>query len=73
MTPDERAEILRRLLVMTQTLRSVTEAAEAHAALAHEAGADGLAVSIYLLGESIKVFSRELAKFTTKYLEESSE
>lgn len=71
MTADEKAEILRRLLTMTQTLRQVSESAEAHAAIAHEAGADGLAVATYLLGESIKVFSKELAKFTTKYVEES--
>lgn len=71
MTPDEKADILRRLLVMTQALRQVSEAAEAHAAFAHEAGAEGLAIATYMLGESIKVFSKELAKFTTKYIEES--
>jgi hypothetical protein len=70
MTPDERADILRRLLVMTSTLRTVADLAEANAALAQEAGADGLALATFMLSESIQAFSKELAKFTTRYVEE---
>lgn len=72
-TPSERADILQRLLVMMQTLRTVANLAEANGKIAREAGAEGLALATFMLGESIQVFSKELARFTTGFLNEEVE
>lgn len=72
-TPSERADILQRLLVMMQTLRTVANLAEANGKIAREAGAEGLALATFMLGESIQVFSKELARFTTGFLNEEAE
>jgi hypothetical protein len=53
---------------MMQTLRTVSDLAEANGKIAREAGAEGLALATYMLGESIQVFSKELARFTTGFL-----
>ena len=72
-TPSERADILQRLLVMMQTLRTVSDMAEANGRIAREAGADGLAMATFMLAESIQVFSKELSRFTTGFLNEEAE
>ncbi len=71
-TPEERTDILQRLLVMMKTLRTVSDLAEANGKIAREAGADGLAMATFMLGESIQVFSKELARFTTGFLNEEA-
>jgi len=72
-TPEERTDILQRLLVMMKTLRTVSDLAEANGKIAREAGADGLAMATYMLAESIQVFSKELARFTTGFLNKEDE
>jgi hypothetical protein len=57
---------------MMQTLRTVSDLAEANGKIAREAGAEGLALATYMLGESIQVFSKELARFTTGFLNEEA-
>ena len=72
-TPEERTDILQRLHVMMKTLRTVSDLAEANGKIAREAGADGLAMATYMLAESIQVFSKELARFTTGFLNKEDE
>ena len=68
MNADDRAEIVRRLLVMQHGLRDVTEAMDAQATLAKNIGATGLATASYFLRESIQVYSNELRRFVADYI-----
>lgn len=68
MNADDRAEIVRRLLVMQNGLRDVTEAMEAQATLSKAIGATGLATASYFLKESITVYGNELRRFVADYI-----
>lgn len=68
MNADDRAEIVRRLLVMQHGLRDVTDAMEAQGTLAKNIGATGLATASFFLKESITVYSNELRRFVADYI-----
>ena len=71
MDEEERMAVLRRLLEQQHALRSVVEAASLQAELAKEAKADALAFAIFMLRESLKVYSKELSKFVHRYIGEA--
>ena len=73
MTNDEKYDVLQRMLQMQHGLRTVAEAAEIQGKLAQETGAEGLAFAVYMLRESILVYSKELSKWVTNYIGESDE
>lgn len=73
MTNDEKYDVLQRMLQMQHGLRTVAEAAEIQGKLAKETGADGLSFAVYMLRESILVYSKELSKWVTNYIGESDE
>jgi len=68
MTPDERADIVRRLLAMQHSLRSVADAAERQGELCDAAGAKGLAFAVYMLREAVAAYSVALNDWVTKFL-----
>jgi hypothetical protein len=70
MTNDEKVDVLRRLLAMQQTLRTVMEAVETQGQLCDSAGAKGLAFSVYMLRESLAAYSKELNRWVEGYLAE---
>jgi hypothetical protein len=69
-TNDEKYDVLQRMLQMQHGLRTVAEAAEIQGKLAQETGAEGLAFAVYMLRESILVYSKELSKWVTEYIGE---
>ena len=68
MTPSEKADIMRRLMVMQDTLRTLMDAADAQGYLCDSAGAKGLAFAIYMMRESLSVYSAELDKWVKHYI-----
>lgn len=70
MTDNEKYDVLQRMLQMQHGLRTVAEAAEAQGRLAKETGAEGLAFAVYMLRESILIYSKELSKWVTEYIGE---
>jgi hypothetical protein len=68
---DEKMTLLRKLLDMQHSLRTVVEAAEVQAALAKSTGDEGFAFAIYMLRESLMIYSKELSKYVGKYIGES--
>lgn len=68
MTPEEKADALTKLLSQQHALRTVVEAANLQAELAEQADAHGFAFAIYMLCESLKVYSSELSRFVVNYL-----
>lgn len=56
---------------MQHSLRTVVEAAEVQAALAKATGDEGFAFAIYMLRESLMIYSKELSKYVSKYVGES--
>ena len=70
MTADEKAEIVRRLLVMQHSLRNVVDAAERQGEFCDAAGAKGLAFAVYMLRESVAAYSVALNTWVTKFLED---
>lgn len=71
MHDHERTALLRKLLDMQHSLRNVVEAAEMQADLAKSTGDDGFAFAIYMLRESLMIYSRELSKYVSKHIGES--
>lgn len=71
MDEDERYATLRRFLALQHSLRTVVEAAEMQAELAKAAGHDGFAMAIYMLRESVLVYSKELSRFVSEYIGEA--
>jgi len=69
-TDNEKYDVLQRMLQMQHGLRTVAEAAEAQGRLAKETGAEGLAFAVYMLRESILIYSKELSKWVTEYIGE---
>ena len=57
---------LRRLVVIQHTIRDILELCQAAAKDCDDAGAKGLAVATYMLGEAFVVFSRELNAYVLK-------
>jgi hypothetical protein len=72
-TSDDKYETLRHMLALQHGLRTVAEAAEMQGKLAQETGADGLAFAVYMLRESILIYSKELSRWVTEYIGESDE
>jgi hypothetical protein len=70
MTPEDRADVVRRLLAMQHSLRTVIEAAEVQATYCDAAGAKGLAFAVHMLKESLSVYSSELNRWVTAYIED---
>lgn len=68
MTPEEKAEAIRRLLAVENSVRTLADASDEVAIAAKEAGANGLAFSLYMVRESILVYGKEVAKWTKKLL-----
>lgn len=68
MNKKERIEVMRRLMAMTATLRAVIEVAEEQAKCADAADAKGLALSLFMVRESLAVYSEELTKYVKKYV-----
>lgn len=71
MTPDERADVAMRLIAMQGTLRTLMEAASTQAELCHEAGASGLAFSIFMLEEALRGYSKALGRWVADILDEN--
>lgn len=71
MEEEERMRVLRRMLEQQHALRTVVEAASLQAELAKAAGAESLALAIYVLCEDLKVYSKELSKFVTRFVGEA--
>jgi hypothetical protein len=63
--------LLRKLLDMQHSLRSVVEAAEMQADLARATGDDGFAFAIHMLRESLMIYSKELSRYVHKHIGES--
>jgi hypothetical protein len=68
MTPSEKADVLRRLVAMQQTLRTVMESVEMQAQLCDSVGAKGLAFSVFMLQEALAVYSTELGRWVKDYI-----
>lgn len=69
----DRVGIAKRLMAMQSSLRTVMEVAEAQARLCDEADAKGLAMSLFMVRESLAVYATELNKFVKSYLDSEEE
>ena len=68
MTPEDKADAIRRLLAVENSVRALADASQEVADAATEAGATGLAFSLFMVRESILVYGKEAAKWTRKLL-----
>jgi hypothetical protein len=66
MTEKERAENVRRLLVMQGVLLSLTESLAETAKVCRDADELGLAFSLYMVKESVDSYRKQVKKFTLK-------
>ena len=57
-------------MAMQGSLRAVMEAAEMQGRICDAAGESGLAFAVFMVKESIAVYSQQLNVFVTEYLEE---
>jgi hypothetical protein len=62
-TPDEKREVLRRLVSIEAAVRSIAEFAEDAAEIAKQSDAPGLAFSLLMLKEAIKSYGEEMNKW----------
>lgn len=69
MTPDDEAELVRRMLTMHGTLRDLRAAVEFAAEAAKAADETALAFSAFHLSDSIGVYARQLGRFLRKEIE----
>lgn len=70
MTEGERVELIRRMVEMQGTMRTLIEYVGVVAAECDDIGEKGLAFSIYMIRESLAVYSSQVLKYTRKVLEE---
>lgn len=68
MTPEDKADAIRRLLAVENSVRSLADASEATAEAARESGATGLAFALFMVRESVLIYGKEAAKWTKKTL-----
>jgi len=73
MTPDERTDIVLRMMAMSVTLRTLVESLNASAEVAKEYGATSLAFATFHLSESVSEYSLALTKFVTEEIEDATE
>lgn len=63
MTPEQRADLVVRLVAVQHTLRTLCEAAESSAQVARDAGGEGLAFATLMLKEAIAEYGLALTRF----------
>jgi len=63
LTPEDKEEVLARLVTIDQAIKSIAEFADEAAVLAKEHDAGGLAFSLLMLKESIKAYGVEMNKW----------
>jgi len=66
MTEKERAENVRRLIVMQGVLLSLTESLGETADVCRDADEPGLAFAIHMVKESVDAYRKQVKKFTLK-------
>jgi hypothetical protein len=67
-TADDRAEMVRRLLVMQESLTAASDAIDAQAEIAKAFGATGCATAAYFLREAVIVYGDKLREFVADYI-----
>lgn len=67
-TPEDKADAIRRLLAVENSVRTLADASEEVADAAKQAGANGLAFALLMVRESILIYGKEAAKWTRKLL-----
>jgi hypothetical protein len=67
-TEDERLELLRRMVTMQGTMRSLVDYVDAVAAECDKSGEKGLAFSIYMIREALSAYSSQVVRYSKKVL-----
>jgi hypothetical protein len=69
-TEEERIDTIRRMVHTQKTMRTLMEYVEAVAEHCDIAGEKGLALSIFMIRESLAAYSAAVVRYTKKLLEE---
>jgi len=70
-TNEERIELLDRVASSQRTIRALIEIVDEQAAVMAAAGEPGTAFSIYMIRESLAVYSSQLSRYLRKHLEKN--
>jgi hypothetical protein len=68
MTPDEKEEVLERLVSLNQAVQSISEFADQAAGIAKGHDASALAFSLFMLKDAIVAYGIEVNKWAKEYI-----